>query len=232
MEELTIDLHDGSDDKASLIIIHKDRPEHLNLCLQSIAITCVNNAYEIIVVDNASGKDSQPLLDEIHDNFKLIRNSQNIFWGPASTKGVEIADSKSKYLVFLHSDVVFLTNGWLDNLINIAESIKAGIVGVEVHQYYLEGKKLDYVREWCMLITRECWQNIGPFPPSLPQFGTACYMTCKAQSKGYVPQVYKGKTAHHFNLFSLDVNEWERLIEKAHLEIPRLIKPLTVAASS
>ena len=47
--ELTLDLNDGSEEHISIVIVHKDRPEYLNICLQSIAVTSFNNNYEIIV---------------------------------------------------------------------------------------------------------------------------------------------------------------------------------------
>ena len=50
--EINIPLHDGSDEQISIVIVHKDRPEYLNLCLQSITVCSFNNNYEIIVVDN------------------------------------------------------------------------------------------------------------------------------------------------------------------------------------
>ena len=52
--ELTVSLKNYSDEQISIIIVHKDRPEYLNLCLQSIAVTSVNSNVEIIVVDNNS----------------------------------------------------------------------------------------------------------------------------------------------------------------------------------
>ena len=50
--ELSVKLHESSNEHISIIIVHKDRPEYLNICLQSIAVTSFNNNYEIIVVDN------------------------------------------------------------------------------------------------------------------------------------------------------------------------------------
>jgi hypothetical protein len=49
--ELSVKLHENTDEHVSIIIVHKDRPEYLNICLQSIAVTSFNNNYEIIVVD-------------------------------------------------------------------------------------------------------------------------------------------------------------------------------------
>jgi hypothetical protein len=35
----------------SIIVVHRDRPEYLNICLQSIVVTSCNNNYEIIEID-------------------------------------------------------------------------------------------------------------------------------------------------------------------------------------
>ena len=76
--ELSINLHDGSEEQVSIVVVHKDRPEYLNICLQSIAVTSFNNNYEIIVVDNNSGADSQEYLSEIEGEVKVIRNKENM----------------------------------------------------------------------------------------------------------------------------------------------------------
>lgn len=47
------------EDSISIVIVNKDKPEYLNICLQSIAVNSSNNNYEIIVVDNASGPETQ-----------------------------------------------------------------------------------------------------------------------------------------------------------------------------
>jgi GT2 family glycosyltransferase len=224
--ELTINLHDGSEEQISIIIVHKDRPEYLNICLQSIAVTSFNNNYEIIVVDNGSGKDSQDFLDDIEDEVKVIRNEKNLYWGPAANKGVQAADKGSKYFIFLHCDVVVLNSAWMDLLVNVSESQSAGIVGVELQSYYVQNQKVDFISEWCMLMTRDCWKDIGPFPESLPQIGTSFITTMKAQHKGYKPQVMKNPICHHYRIFSLDINEFERLTENAMTTIPKLMREL------
>jgi GT2 family glycosyltransferase len=228
--ELTINLHDGSEEQVSIIIVHKDRPEYLNICLQSIAVTSFNNNYEIIVVDNGSGKESQDFLDDIKDEVKVIRNEKNLYWGPAATKGVAAADKNSKYIVFLHCDVVVLNPAWIDLLVNVSESQGAGMVGVELQSYYMQNQKVDFIQEWCLLMTRDCWKDIGPFPESLPQIGTSFIMTMKAQQKGYKPQVMRNPICHHYRIFSLDINEYERLTEQAMVNIPKLMRELQTAS--
>lgn len=228
--ELTINLHDGSEEQVSIVIVHKDRPEYLNICLQSIAVTSFNNNYEIIVVDNGSGKESQDFLDDIKDEVKVVRCEKNLYWGPAASKGVAAADKNSKYIIFLHCDVVVLNPAWIDLLVNVSESQGAGMVGVELQSYYMQNQKVDFIQEWCLLMTRDCWKDIGPFPETLPQIGTSFIMTMKAQQKGYKPQVMRNPICHHYRIFSLDINEYERLTEKAMIEIPKLMRDLQTAA--
>lgn len=96
--ELTLDLESNSDEQVSIVIVHKDRPEYLNICLQSIAVTSMNNNYEIIVVDNNSGSDSQDFLDDIKGEVMVVKNKENLFWSAAANKGA--GEGKQEVQVF------------------------------------------------------------------------------------------------------------------------------------
>jgi GT2 family glycosyltransferase len=224
--ELTINLHDGSEEQVSIIVIHKDRPEYLNICLQSIAVTSLNNNYEIIVVDNGSGQDSQDFLDDIEGEVKVIRNEKNEWWAKAANQGAKAADKNSKYLIFLHCDVVILNPAWIDLLINVSESQDSGFVGVDMGNYQMEKQRIDYIQEWCCLMTKECFKDCGPWAEELPQIGGPFVFTLSAQQKGFKPQVIKNPIAHHYKIFSLDFNQWERLTESAMTQIPTLLRKL------
>jgi GT2 family glycosyltransferase len=222
--ELTLSLESSSDEQVSIVIVHKDRPEYLNICLQSIAVTSVNNNYEIIVVDNNSEKDSQDFLDEISEEVTVIKNKENLFWSAAANKGVEKASKKSKYIIFLHCDVVITNPAWIDLLINVSESSNSGLVGLELQSYYMQSQKVDFIQEWCMLVTRDCWEKVGPFEERLPQIGSPFIFTIEAQNKGFKPQIMKNIIAHHYRIFSLDMNEYERIIEQAMVMIPQVVR--------
>ena len=223
--ELTINLHDGSDEQVSIIIVHKDRPEYLNICLQTIAVTSFNTNYEIIVVDNASTtKDAIDFLNDIKEEVKVIRNEENIYWGPAANKGAAAADKGSKYFVFMHCDVAILNPAWLDLLINVSESQNAGFVGIEMQSYWMQQQQVDFIQEWLMMVTRECWKEVGPFPEELPQVGPSFVFTIRAQHAGQNPQVMRNPIAHHYRIFSLDINEYEKLTEQAMVTIPKLLR--------
>lgn len=226
--ELKINLHEGSDEQISIVIVHKDRPEYLNICLQSIAVTSYNNNYEVIVVDNASGQESQDYLNDIEGEIKVIRNDKNIFWGPAANKGYEAANKNSKYIVFMHCDVVITNPAWLDLMINVLESQGAGYLGVEMQSYYMENQKVNFIQEWCMMVSRDCWEKVGPFPDKCPQIGTSFITTVRAQQEGFKPQIMKNVICHHYKVFSLDISEYERLTEKAMVTIPKLLRETNI----
>jgi glycosyltransferase involved in cell wall biosynthesis len=224
--ELVVPLHDGTEEQVSIIVVHNDKPEYLNICLQSIFVSSINNNYEVIVVDNGSGKESQDFLDEIKDEVKVIRCEKNLYWGPAIAKGVQVADRNSKYYVFLHHDVVITNRAWLDMLINVSTHHGSGMVGVELGRFILQDQPVDFIQEWCLLMTKEAWRDMGPPPETLPQIGTSFIMTTLAQKKGYKPQIMRNPICHHYRVFSLDVNEFEKLAESAKVEIPRLIREI------
>jgi GT2 family glycosyltransferase len=224
--ELSIPLHsDGSDEQISIIIVHRDRPEYLNMCIQSIAVTSTNNNIEIVVVDNGSDDESKDFLTELEgQGIKVVRNEENLYWGPAINKGVEQADKNSNYYIFMHCDVVILNPAWLDLLINISQAQNSGMVGTELQSYFMANQKVDFIQEYCLLMTKDCWNDIGPFPPEVPQIGPSFIMTVRAQNKGWRPQMMRNPICHHYKIFSLDVSEYERLTEQAMVTIPPLLR--------
>lgn len=223
--ELTFNLQDdGSDEQISIVVVHKDRPEYLNLTLQSIAVCSPNNNYEIIVVDNASGQDSQDFLNDIEGDVKVVRLPNNVYFSEAANKGFAATNKHSKYIIFMHSDVVIQHPGWLDLLINVSESQNSGMVGVSSNNYQMGSQKMDFIEEWLVLMTRESFDDIGPWPEELPAVGNAFIMTLRAQYKNHKPQIMKNNIAHHYKIFSLNINDWERLTEQATITLPKLLQ--------
>ena len=225
--ELTISLLDGTDEQISIIVVHRDRPEYLNICLQSICCNSTANNYEIIVVDNGSGPDSQDYLQEVEDSgeIKVVRLSKNEYWSVAANRGVEVSDRNSKYLIFLHCDVVILNPAWMDLLVNATESQGSGLIGVEPMTWTMGDQNVRFIQEYCMLMTRKCWNDCGPWCERLPQVGGAFIMTMNAINKGHKPNyVQKNTLIHHYRIFSLDVSEYEQLVEQAQVTIPKVMK--------
>ena len=217
----------GSEERISIIVNHNDRPEYLNITLQTVTVTSINNNFELIVVDNGSGPRSQDFLDQLEaDGVKVIRNSENEWWAKAANQGAKAANKDSKYLVFLHHDVNVINPAWLDLMINVSESSKSGLVGMRLRQYEMNGERFPFIDESCMLVSRECWDDVGPFNEELPQEGAPFLFTLKANRKGHSPQAIDQKQTpcvHHFRVFAMDFNEYERFGEKAQIMLPKLI---------
>ena len=223
-----------TDELVSIIIIHNDKPAYLALCLQSIAIASKNDNYEIIVVDNGSKmQESIAFLNNIEkrDECKVIYNKENLGWTKAANQGVKATNPASKYFIFLHHDVTILNPSWIPMLINISESQDSGLVGVSMNRYIMNdisGKMIDmdFIEEWCMLTTRECWEDCGPFNEKLQQVGSPFLYTLTAQINNHRPQHLRNTFVHHWNVFSMTVNDLERYNDEAMNLIPTLINEI------
>lgn len=224
--EQNIPMDDGTSERVSIVIVHKDRPEYLNIALQSIAVTSLNNNFEVVVVDNASGQESQDYLDSIEGEVKVVRNDKNVWWAKAANQGAKAADPAAKYLLFLHHDVVIENPGWLDLLIGVSTSKKSGLVGIEMSHYGVQDRKVDFITETCVLLTAECFKECGGWNEELPQVGAPFVMTYAAQLKGFNPQVVKNKILHHYGVFAMDYSEYERFSLSARATIPGILREL------
>lgn len=215
---------DHSEEKITIIVVHKDCPEYLNICLQTLTVASSNNNYEIIVVDNASGRRSQDFLDQLEkDGVKVVRNQENLWWSKAANLGVKAASKNSKYFVFLHHDICILNPSWLDVLIQASVSRKSGLVGVKLRKYEMGDHIAQFVDESCMLVTRECWNDAGPFNEEFPLEGPGFLFTILANKTGHNPIAIDQKAmyVHHFKIFAVDYNEYTRMNEKAKIELPK-----------
>jgi hypothetical protein len=222
--ELFLNIHDNTDEQISIVVVHHDRPEYLNICLQSIAVNSNNNNYELIVVDNNSGQETQDFLKQLEKECKVIRNEENYYFSKAANIGAQHANPNSKYLLFLHSDVVILNPAWIDLMINVSEAGNSGLVGIDTSSYYMSGQKIDFIQEYCVLMTKECYKGINGFCEELPMIGNAFVMTILAQQLNFKPQVMKNNILHHYKIFGLDVNVFERMTEQAMSNLPKILQ--------
>jgi len=95
----------------SVIIVNYNTKEITLACLTSLYQFTSGIDYEVIVVDNASSDSSAEMLSKFeseHKNFKLIRSSANIGFGPANNLGAK--EAKGEYLLFLNSDTLLIEN--------------------------------------------------------------------------------------------------------------------------
>lgn len=219
-------IHEGSNEKISIIVVHHNKPEYLNLCLQSLHIMSNLNNYEVIVVDNNSNKETQDYLDVLEkQDIKVLRLKENMYWSAAANKAVTLADPNSKYLLFLHDDVVILNQAWMDILVNAANGRNSGLVGIEMGEYFLSinNQRIMYPKEWCLLITRDCWNDAGPWNENLPLVGAAFILSIIAQKKGYNPIAIANSLIHHYKAPVISPNLYSSMAQDAMGVIGKLI---------
>lgn len=170
----------------SIILLTHNQLDYTKLCIESIR-KHTKQAYEIIVVDNASTDGTKEWLKKQKD-IRLILNEENKGFPAGCNQGAKIA--KGDAILFLNNDTM-VTNKWLENLtacLNSATDV--GAVGPVTNNssYYqaievsyksieeMEGFAVAYNKtnpdQWeqriklvgfCMLVKREVLEKVGFF---------------------------------------------------------------------
>lgn len=93
----------------SIIIINYNTLELTKNTINSVIEKTKDLKYEIILVDNASTDGSVEFFKkEYKDKIIFIKNRENLGFGKANNKGIEIA--KGKYVFLLNSDTLLINN--------------------------------------------------------------------------------------------------------------------------
>lgn len=91
-------------------------------CLQSILAYTDSNTYRLIIINDASDKNTTRYLENLsskHPAITLKRNSENLGFVKSCNLGITI--SNNDFVVLVNSDVI-VTPGWLNRLIDCAET--------------------------------------------------------------------------------------------------------------
>jgi GT2 family glycosyltransferase len=113
--------------KCSIIIPVCNRLEYTKQCLDGLIKNTPEDLYEVIIVDNASRKETKEFLKCLEGDVKIITNTENLGFTKACNQGAKVASGE--YLVFLSNSTI-PQSGWLEEMIQLAESDeKIGVVG-------------------------------------------------------------------------------------------------------
>jgi len=105
----------------------------------------------VIVVDNASEDDSIEVVESFSDKLKitLIQNEQPV--SPTGSRNQGISEASGKYLVFIDSDAVLLSENVFPEALEILRS-KKRIGGLGGKVYYWDTNRIEhlglYIRRW------------------------------------------------------------------------------------
>jgi len=117
--------------EVSVIIVSWNVREIINDCIRSV-ISQSSCTLEVIVIDNDSSDGSADLIEQLHPEVKLIRNSKNVGFATANNQGLEIA--KGKYILLLNPDTIVWDHA-IDKMLGWAGTKQnLGCAGCQVYQ--------------------------------------------------------------------------------------------------
>ena len=175
--------------RISIIVVTYNNLDYTKLCLESIIKNTGYPNYEIIVVDNASKKDTVEYIKAFgskHQNVKLKLNDENLGFARANNRGFR--ESRGEYIVFLNNDTI-VTPGWLHRLLQyLHQNPSTGMVGPVTNSIGNEAKidvsynnladintyaayrakdysgrafKIEVLALYCCMISRELFESVG-----------------------------------------------------------------------
>ena len=110
----------------TIILPFFNQHEYTKTCVNSI-IESTHHPYRIIAIDNGSGEDISPWLNDKFEDINIIRNGFNIGAPAAFNQGIKASDTE--YVLLLNNDTI-VTDGWLGGLVESMElDSDTGIVG-------------------------------------------------------------------------------------------------------
>jgi glycosyltransferase involved in cell wall biosynthesis len=119
--------------RASIIIPMYNASAYIAGCLDSLLHQTVpRDAYEVIVVDDASTDGSAELVRARYPGVRLIQTPANLGFAGAANLGAR--EARGKWVVFLNADTRLVPD-WLEHLLAVAES-DARIGGVQAVQIF------------------------------------------------------------------------------------------------
>lgn len=221
-----------------IIIAVWNKKELTKDCVESIARN-THYPYRLIVVDNGSGQPAKEYLEGLKNDRRfeaiLIRNEENL----GNTKAVNqgLAASSAEYVCNLDNDII-VTDGWLEELIRVAESDKAiGLVvpannsgyppkstsisdiearGSELKKFKDKYMELGAAVAFACLIKREVIEKIGLWDETFsPGYFDDTEYSLRATNAGYKPVSAKGSYVYHHEHASFKDKNLEKLFKKS-----------------
>lgn len=172
-----------------IIMLTYNNPDLSKKSIDSVINRSFYPNYKLIVVDNASDKETVSILKKYqkHPKTELIFNKENL--GFAAGNNVGLKKSQADYLILLNNDIL-ITPGWISRLVFHANKQNVGLVGpvtnsigneAKIEIYYnpqntqdLEDNANDYtsnhwgetielnnIAAFCWIMSKETYKKIG-----------------------------------------------------------------------
>jgi GT2 family glycosyltransferase len=113
----------------SVIIINYKSATHVLNCVESIYKETSRHSFEVIVVDNNSGDESESSIRSAFPGIKWLQTGYNAGFARANNEGIRIA--QGKHILILNADTIITENA-LDKAIELFEASDAVACGVQL----------------------------------------------------------------------------------------------------
>lgn len=167
----------------SIIVLTHNALEYVKLCINSLPLT-KGVEYNVVVVDNASDKDTKKFLHQAKLSNKidvLCNLESNRLFSKGNNVGVKISPEESNYILLLNSDVEILDPLWLKKLIDRHKK------GITTYGACVGSKFPNRGDGYCFLIDRELYEKHW-LDESFPWFWSVTKLQGKVLSEGYSVQ--------------------------------------------
>ncbi|PWJ57029.1 hypothetical protein CLV98_109138 [Dyadobacter jejuensis] len=124
----------------SIIIVNYRTPQLIINCLKSVYQHTTNLQFEVIVVDNDPENGGQNLVQAEFPGVRWINMEQNVGFGIANNRGMELATGK--YLLLLNADTL-LVDPVIETFYDRMES-RPDIIAAGAMQYYADHTPIPY----------------------------------------------------------------------------------------
>ncbi len=208
--------------------------------------------FELIVVDNASKKDTVDYLRELEqkENVKIIYNKENLGFPKAVNQGILAAEGD--YILIANNDII-VTKDWLSRMVQIAEEnpqaalvgpISNAVSGVqidkkanyktipEMHKYAEKVKRenKNQITEFpriaflCTLIKKEVIEKLGGLDERFTPGNFEDDDFClRVQLSGYKAYIAEDVFIHHFGSVSFTANGKDKYLERLKINEQKFV---------
>jgi len=210
--------------ECDLILLSWNQTELLRSCIESI-LACTKTPSRLIIVDNASGAETLRYLKSVKGNetvqVEILYNDTNDGFAKGMNRGMRISDAP--FVCLMNNDTV-VTDGWLTEMIKVAESSEdigvvnpdsnttgTGPAGPDGLEEFLKirGAHAGYGEMatcigFCMLIKRCVINKIGYLNEGIGRFNYEdTDYSLSAKKEGYRCVLAKGSYVYHYISSSL-----------------------------